>query len=111
MNTNYENILLQCADCGCEFDFSPEEQEFYGEKGFTQPKRCAACRSQNRQRKNSGGRSGGGGGGGRGGGRPQIRHEVVCSACGIQTTVPFIPSQDKPVYCPDCYKKEKGETW
>jgi len=100
MNTNYENILLQCADCGCEFDFSPEEQEFYGEKGFSTPKRCAPCRSKNRQRKNES----------RGGGRPQVRYDVVCSGCGIDTTVPFKPNQDKPLYCPDCYKKMKEES-
>lgn len=98
MMTNYQNIQLQCADCGQEFDFSPEEQEFYGEKGYTQPKRCGSCRSQNRARKND--RGGGSG-------RPQVRHEVKCSACGIQTTVPFKPTLDRPVYCTDCYRKDQ----
>lgn len=99
MTNTYETVLLQCSDCGCEFEFTQEEQEFYGEKGFSSPKRCAPCRAQNRQRKNNS----------RGGFRPKIRHDVTCSACGIQTTVPFKPSQDKPVYCPDCYKKGKEE--
>jgi len=95
---NNENIKLKCADCGCEFDFTPEEQEFYGEKGFSQPKRCATCRSKNRQRKND--RRGGGGG------RPQVRYEVTCSACGVKTSVPFKPTSDRPVYCPDCYRNQ-----
>lgn len=93
-----ENIQLQCADCGCDFDFSQEEQDFYSEKGFSQPKRCGDCRAKNRARKND--RRGGGGGR-----PPQQRHEVTCSDCGIQTSVPFRPSNDRPVYCPDCYKK------
>ncbi len=97
--TNEENIQLQCADCGCEFDFTTEEQDFYGEKGFSQPKRCASCRSKNRQRKND--RLGGGGGS-----RQQARYEVTCSACGVRTTVPFKPTSDRPVYCSDCYKNQ-----
>ena len=96
METNYETILLQCADCGCEFDFTPEEQEFYSEKGFSTPKRCANCRSKNRERK-------------RGGSRPQVRYDVTCSACGADTSVPFKPNHEKPLYCPDCYKKMKSE--
>ncbi len=98
MNTNYKNIELQCADCGCDFEFSSEEQEFYNEKGFSAPKRCASCRSKNRQRKND--RRGGTG-------RQQTRYDATCSDCGIDTTVPFKPNQDKPIYCPDCYKKLK----
>ncbi len=96
MNSN-ENISLQCADCGCDFDFSTEEQDFYSEKGFSAPKRCASCRAKNRQRKNEG----------RGGARSQVRYDVVCSECGVQTTVPFKPNQDKPLFCPDCYRKLK----
>lgn len=103
MTTNLENIELQCADCGCDFDFTSEEQEFYGEKGYSQPKRCPSCRSQNRQRKND--RRGGGGSGG-GGYRQSTRYEVTCSACGVRTSVPFKPVNDKPVYCPDCYRKK-----
>ncbi|HSA07239.1 MAG TPA: zinc-ribbon domain containing protein [Candidatus Gastranaerophilales bacterium] len=102
MNRNYENIILQCADCGCEFDFSPEEQEFYAEKGFSTPKRCASCRSRNRQRKNE--KRGGGGSN-----RPQVRYDVTCSACGVKTTVPFKPNQDKPLYCPDCYRSQRQD--
>ena len=59
------------------FEFTVEEQEFYNEKGFSQPKRCADCRSKNRQRKNE--RKGGGS-------REQVRYEVTCSACGVETT-------------------------
>jgi len=93
---NLQEITLQCADCNQEFLFSVEEQEFYQQKGFTQPKRCASCRAQNRQNK-GGGRSG----------APKPRFDAVCDNCGVNTTVPFQPAQDKPVYCSDCYKSMK----
>lgn len=41
---------LKCKDCGEEFVFTEAEQKFYEEKGFTEPKRCKACR-QERKRK------------------------------------------------------------
>jgi CxxC-x17-CxxC domain-containing protein len=29
----------------------------------------------------------------------------VCADCGKETEVPFEPSQGRPVYCRDCYRK------
>ena len=34
-------------------------------------------------------------------------YPVVCSNCGAQTTVPFLPSLHRPVYCMDCFKERK----
>ena len=31
---------LTCSDCGQEFLFSGDDQEFYASRGFTEPKRC-----------------------------------------------------------------------
>ena len=33
--------------------------------------------------------------------RPQ-RHQVICADCRAPTTVPFLPVEDRPVYCSDC---------
>ena len=30
-------------------------------------------------------------------------HEVVCSTCGVETTVPFKPTQGRPVLCRGCF--------
>ena len=92
----YENITLQCADCGYEFEFTSSEQEFYASKGLTnQPKRCKPCRNA---------RKGGGGRGGSGGGYQQKRmYNVICSDCGADAQVPFKPSNDRPVLCKACY--------
>ena len=53
-----------------------------------------------------GGRFGGGGGGGFG--RPREMHKTVCSDCKKECEVPFKPSGDRPVYCKECFAKQKG---
>jgi CxxC-x17-CxxC domain-containing protein len=34
-------------------------------------------------------------------------YNVKCAMCGKQAQVPFKPSGDRPVYCRDCYMKQK----
>ncbi|OGI01082.1 MAG: hypothetical protein A2Y25_04910 [Candidatus Melainabacteria bacterium GWF2_37_15] len=97
----FQDQQLHCADCGQDFNFSAEDQEFYAQKGYSNPKRCAVCRAN---RKMSDTRKGGGGGGSRGGYNNKPKYQVICSACGCETTVPFEPKNDRPVYCSDCYK-------
>lgn len=93
---------LTCADCGVQFPFTVSEQEFYAEKGFSNPpRRCKPCRSAAKAN-----REGGGFGGGRSSfGAPREMHNVTCSACGVATQVPFKPNGAKPVYCRDCFRK------
>ena len=89
---------LTCRDCGAVFAFTVGEQEFFASKGFTnEPSRCPACRSARRNQQ-----GGYGGGYDRG---PREMHPVVCAQCGIDTTVPFRPTGDKPVYCSDCFSQ------
>jgi CxxC-x17-CxxC domain-containing protein len=91
----YEDIILQCADCGCDFEFTISEQEFYASKGLTnQPKRCKPCRNARK------------GGGGRGGYQQKRMYSTVCSECGGEAQVPFKPSNDRPVLCKNCYSKQ-----
>ena len=87
---------LVCADCGAEFVFTEREQAFYREKGFdNEPKRCPSCRAAKKQAK-------------RDGGSPRREmYPAVCARCGKETTVPFKPSGDKPVYCKDCYQSKR----
>ena len=43
--------------------------------------------------------------------RPFIRtqrHLAACADCGTSTTVPFRPSQGRPVYCPTCFKTRRN---
>ena len=94
----YADRSLTCAECGQEFTFTADDQEFHARKGYQEPKRCPSCRQARRGDR-------GGGGGGRGGSRQM--YDVTCDSCGKQTQVPFMPSQDRPVYCDDCYAKNK----
>lgn len=89
----FEDVQIACTDCGADFTFSADDQEFYSSKGFSNPKRCSVCRANRKM--NSGQR---------GGGYNRRQYDVVCSACGVQTTVPFEPKGDRPVYCSDCYR-------
>lgn len=45
--------VIKCQDCGEEFDFSVNEQNFYAEKGFTEPKRCKNCRDARKNTRNN----------------------------------------------------------
>ena len=38
--------------------------------------------------------------------QPTEAHDVVCDKCGRETTVPFKPKGNKPVYCRDCFNKK-----
>ena len=91
-----EDKVIKCRDCGVEFLFSVGEQEFFLEKGFQhEPTRCRDCRSKRRQSASDGE-----------GGR-QL-HTVVCASCGVETQVPFKPRLDKPVYCRECFERERA---
>ena len=48
----FEDKALVCQDCGNEFVFTAGEQEFYDEKGFSDPVRCKACRDARKARNN-----------------------------------------------------------
>lgn len=53
-----EDKKLKCVDCGKEFIFTARDQEFYTEKGFTEPKRCKECRDAKKAAKNGNRNSG-----------------------------------------------------
>ena len=43
---------IHCKDCGKEFIFTVREQEFYAEKGFSEPFRCKECRDARKNSRN-----------------------------------------------------------
>src|SRR5688572_32945876 len=59
----YNDKNLTCADCGQEFVFTASEQDFYAQRGFTEPRRCPSCRASRKAARNAegGGSSYGGG--------------------------------------------------
>ena len=111
---------LTCRDCGTNFTFTEGEQDFYGQKGYSEPSRCPDCRAAKKASRNDGysnsygGSYSSGGGyssGGYGGGYGRSERtmtKVVCANCGKDTEVPFVPRGDKPVYCSDCFTQVGG---
>ena len=57
----YADKVISCADCGEQFTFTAGEQEFYAQKGFTEPpKRCPSCRATRKAQRSSASSYGGG---------------------------------------------------
>lgn len=93
----FEDKTLVCQDCGQEFIFTAGEQEFYAEKGFeNEPKRCRECRTNRRSNSRSGNRA------------PREMFAAVCAECGAETEVPFRPVEGRPVYCQECFQRQRA---
>jgi CxxC-x17-CxxC domain-containing protein len=94
----FQDRTLRCADCGSDFVWTAGEQAFFADKHFTnEPRRCRACKAKRAQRQASGPAAG----------RDRTETRATCSACGKETTVPFRPSQGRPVYCRDCFQTRR----
>ena len=94
--------LLTCTDCGGEFIFTAGEQLFFFDKQFkNDPKRCKPCKSK---RAGVALRSGSGPAAA---GLSRTETRTECSECGIQTTVPFKPTQGRPVLCRQCFQTKQ----
>src|SRR5580698_7226353 len=92
--------LLICADCGGEFIFTAGEQLFFLDKQFkNDPKRCKPCKSRR-----SGLSAAASGSGPAAAGLSRTETRTECSECGVQTTVPFKPTQGRPVLCRQCFQ-------
>ncbi len=101
---SYTDRTLTCVDCGAQFTFSADDQEFHASRGFTnEPKRCSGCRAARKSER--GGSSYGGGYGGGYSGSARHMHSAVCAQCGKTAEVPFEPRGDRPVYCSDCFSQ------
>jgi CxxC-x17-CxxC domain-containing protein len=92
----FQNKMLTCIDCGADFVFTAGEQMFFHDKQFrNEPKRCKSCKAKRAATfaATTGGRSS----------RTETR--AICSQCGKETTVPFRPTQGRPVLCRDCFQR------
>ena len=95
---------LKCRDCGADFVFTEGEQAFFAAHGLlNEPGRCSQCRSQRKVQ-----RSGGGAEAQAERRAPREMFPVVCAKCGVETTVPFQPRNDRPVYCSTCFDRVRS---
>jgi len=104
-NPEYQDRAIRCVDCGENFIWTGGEQVFFHDKGLkNEPKRCKPCKQAKNERlaaiavaQTSGIRQ-------------RIEVRVQCAQCGQQTTVPFYPSQGRPVYCRSCFLAGRTES-
>jgi CxxC-x17-CxxC domain-containing protein len=100
---DFVDRILICTDCGGEFIFTAGEQLFFLDKQFkNDPKRCKPCKS----RRGAPGANAATGSGPAAAGISRTETRTVCSECSIETTVPFKPTQGRPVLCRQCYKNK-----
>jgi CxxC-x17-CxxC domain-containing protein len=109
----YQDKTITCIDCGADFVFTSDEQEFYAQHQLTnEPRRCKPCREKRKSMsKGRGGhrRFDGEGGHAGGGGAPRRerrerpRFKIKCHACGREDEVPFEPKEGREVYCRQCF--------
>jgi CxxC-x17-CxxC domain-containing protein len=94
----YQDKVLKCAECDAEFVFTAGEQMFFADKGFkNEPKRCKNCKAK---RAESPGQT-------QGNNFQRTETKTTCSQCGKETTVPFKPTQGRPVYCRECFQQRR----
>jgi CxxC-x17-CxxC domain-containing protein len=97
-DSEHPDRSIKCVDCNEYFVWTSGEQAFFHDKGLkNEPKRCKPCKQAKNERlaaitaaQTSGIRQ-------------RVEVSVQCAQCGQQTTVPFYPSQGRPVYCRSCF--------
>lgn len=100
MEVQFVDRVLACSDCHGEFVFTAGEQLFFHDKQFkNDPKRCKPCKSRR-----SGLSAVANGLGPVAAGISRTETRTECSECSVQTTVPFKPTQGRPVLCRQCFQ-------
>ncbi len=101
---DFMDRVLRCSDCSNEFVFTAGEQLFFFDRQFkNDPKRCKLCKA-----KRAGlGRSAEGVAAATALPLSRTETRTECSACGVETTVPFKPTQGRPVFCRSCFQLKR----
>lgn len=88
--SDLEDKLLMCVDCGDKFLFTAGEQKFFIDKGLQNiPKRCKTCAAAYKA-------------------KLREKHPmwwVKCKSCKKKAEVPFEPRSES-VLCEECFNKE-----
>jgi CxxC-x17-CxxC domain-containing protein len=99
---DFQDKMLKCIDCGNEFLFTSGEQLFFHDKKFrNEPKRCKVCKTRRTGTLNAtpapvqNYRY------------PKVETRAICSQCGKETTVPFRPTQGRPIFCRECFQQKR----
>lgn len=88
---NSSDQTLICSDCGKQYVWTAGEQDFYKQKGFEAPHRCPECREKRKNERRA----------------TRTMTKIVCSQCGKEDEVPFVPRKGTGVLCRDCFAAKK----
>jgi len=94
----FADLLIPCLDCPECFTWTAGEQAFYRDKKLQNPpKRCKEGKKAKNHRLEAIELSR------LTGKRHRIEVKAECARCATVTTVPFYPSQGRPVFCRACF--------
>jgi CxxC-x17-CxxC domain-containing protein len=97
-HSEFEDKSILCIDCSSHFIWTAGEQVFFRDKQLQNPpKRCRECKQAKNERIAAIAAAQ------LSGVKQRIEVAVNCARCGHSTTVPFYPSQGRPVYCRSCF--------
>ena len=100
-DSEFEDRSMVCIDCNSTFVWSVGEQVFFRDKQLQNPpKRCKECKQAKNERIAAIAAAQASGV------RQRIEVAVNCARCGESTTVPFYPSQGRPVFCRSCFLEQ-----
>jgi CxxC-x17-CxxC domain-containing protein len=89
-----------------DFVWTAGEQAFFASKNLVnQPSRCPSCRAAAKSARQAAAP-----GAIYGNSRPREFFPAVCDRCGVQTQVPFMPRNDRPVYCSSCFDVVRSQS-
>ena len=96
---------ITCIMCSRVFRINDGEQDFFAQRGLSQPKRCPPCRAE---RKAEAAREGSSWEQRPVPPRRPTTYEVECRHCNRLTMVPFTPREGSEVYCRVCWEGVKN---
>jgi CxxC-x17-CxxC domain-containing protein len=97
-STDFQDRSINCVDCTEPFIWTAGEQVFFHDKGLqNEPKRCKPCKQAKNDRLAAISAAQ------VSGVKQRVEVTVTCAQCAELTTVPFYPSQGRPVYCRSCF--------
>ena len=110
-NEGQESSTVFCDDCGkeCKIPFVPKTDK---------PVYCNECFRQNKSQRSDNSRSSRDYSNSRSSRDEGLKYSrksreestiAICDDCGIKFKLPFLPKDDRPVYCNDCFRQTKSQ--
>lgn len=88
----YQDQTIKCKDCGKPFVFTARDQEFFAQKGFTNPpSRCKDCRVRKKAVEAAQ--------------QNKTLYTIKCKSCGKEGEMAMEPRKPDDVLCSECFQE------